>query len=271
MAKSKNGVHENGSHEAETNSPSAVDVASGNVSNSKHTGRPKKKSRRGQGGGPKTAAGKAQACDVAPAEGQKRRSKQGKGGGPKTAAGKLAVSRNAIKHGITSASPVIPGMESEELWQAYRSGIVESLEPEGWLETVLAVRIASLFWRLDRVVRYETAVTAQGVEYVSGDVAASDVSGRGALANGDLQEQPSQRNMAEAETWLLPTSFHLDRVMRYETHFHREMLQTSNLLEAVQARRHGQPTNLTRLDVSSSPQYRNTRAPALSDAFANLA
>ena len=61
----------------------------------------------------------------------RKQSRRGKGGGPKTAAGKAAVSRNAVKHGITSASPVIPGMESDEEWQAYRSGIIESLEPEG--------------------------------------------------------------------------------------------------------------------------------------------
>ena len=61
----------------------------------------------------------------------RKQSRRGQGGGPKTKAGKAIVSRNAVKHGITSASPVIPGMESDEEWQAYRSGIIESLEPEG--------------------------------------------------------------------------------------------------------------------------------------------
>ena len=167
------------------------------------------------------------------------------GGGPKTKAGKAAVSRNAVKHGITSASPVIPGMESDEEWQAYRSGIIESLEPEGRLETVLAVRIAELLWRFDRVIRYETSVTAKGVEFEGVDA-------------------------PDAEMWMLPTSFHLDRVMRYENHIHRQLKQTYNLLDAIMARRMGQPTHLTRLDISSSPQFRNTRAPVLSDAFANL-
>ena len=183
---------------------------------------------------------------AAPRGGRPRKqSRRGKGGGPKTAAGKAVVSRNAVKHGITSASPVIPGMESDEEWQAYRSGIIESLEPEGRLETVLAVRIAELLWRFDRVIRYEAAVTAKGVEFEGVDA-------------------------PDAEMLILPSSFHLDRVMRYENHIHRQLKQTYNLLDAIMARRMGQPTHLTRLDISSSPQFRNTRAPVLADAFANL-
>ena len=215
MAKSATGVHENGNHEAETDTPTAVDVTSGNVSSSKQLGRPKKKSR------------------------------QGKGGGPKTAAGKAKVSRNAIKHGIMSKSPVIPGMEEEEEWQAHRAAAVESLEPDGHLETVLAERIAFLFCRFLRVVRYETAVTAAGVEF----------QGVGT---------------PDAEMRMLPTNSHLDRIMRYDGNIQRQLVQTYNLFEAVQARRKGQPVNHTRIDIGSSPQFRNTRAPALSDAFANL-
>lgn len=36
--------------------------------------------------------------------------------GPKTANGRAAVRHNALKHGITSTCPVIPGMESEAEW-----------------------------------------------------------------------------------------------------------------------------------------------------------
>ena len=175
----------------------------------------------------------------------KKQSRRGKGGGPKTKAGKAAVSRNAVKHGIMSKSPVIAGMEHEEEWQVHRAATVKSLEPVGHLETVLAERIAFSFWRFLRVARYEAAVTAKGVEFEGVDT-------------------------PDAEMWLLPTSSHLDRIMRYDGNIQRQLVQTYNLFEAVQARRLGQPVNRTRVDISSPPQFRNTRAPALSDAFLSL-
>ena len=99
----------------------------------------------------------------------RKQSRRGQGGGPKTKAGKAAVSRNAIKHGITSASPVIPGMESEEGWQAHLDGIVESVAPEGYLERELAGLFAHHLWQLRRVNRYITAVTAMHVASMEED------------------------------------------------------------------------------------------------------
>ena len=193
---------------------------------------------------------------------------QGKGGGPKTKVGKAIVSRNAVKHGIMSETPVIPGMEEVEDWHAHLDGVIKSLEPEGHLETVLAERIASLFWRFNRVIRYETAITARVIAFMTGfGIAGSDAEDEETLADDALEEVPEEAIAAEAETHLLPTNFHLDRIMRYETHIHRQLQQTSNQLEAIQARRHGQPSNLTRVDFSSSPQFRNTRAPQLSDVL----
>lgn len=80
--------------------------------------------------------------------------------GPKTANGRAAVRHNAIKHGMASNSPVIPGMESEAEWQAHLDAVVASFAPEGYLEQLLAGRFANLFWRMNRVTRYEVAVTA---------------------------------------------------------------------------------------------------------------
>jgi hypothetical protein len=41
--------------------------------------------------------------------------------------------------------------------------------------------------------------------------------------------------------------------MRYETHLHRQWVQTLHELEALQQRRKGLPTHLARLDISASP------------------
>jgi hypothetical protein len=86
--------------------------------------------------------------------------------GPKTAAGKARSARNALRHGLRSDLPVLPGERPGE-WEAHRDGIVRSLAPAGGLETALAERVALGLWRLRRVTAYETAVTAQGIEEVS--------------------------------------------------------------------------------------------------------
>ncbi|MBP3956748.1 hypothetical protein J8F10_15860 [Gemmata sp. G18] len=85
--------------------------------------------------------------------------------GPRTLEGKSIVARNATKHGIFAAVPVLPG-ESTDEWEAHRTGVVESLAPIGLLELNLAERAALLLWRLQRLARYETEVVAAAMEDV---------------------------------------------------------------------------------------------------------
>jgi hypothetical protein len=77
-------------------------------------------------------------------------------GGPVTQEGKEVVKWNATRHGIRSPAPVVPGVEKVEDWEEHRDRVLESLQPEGHLELVLAERVALLSWRLHRVTRYET-------------------------------------------------------------------------------------------------------------------
>jgi hypothetical protein len=83
-------------------------------------------------------------------------------GGPATQEGKEVVRWNATRHGIRSPAPVVPGVEKAEDWENHRGGILESLQPEGHLEEVLAERVALLSWRLNRVTRYETSCCFAG-------------------------------------------------------------------------------------------------------------
>jgi hypothetical protein len=85
--------------------------------------------------------------------------------GPTTANGKAAAARNATRHGIFAAVPVLTAAgETTEEWERHRVGVFDSLAPVGLLEATLAERVALLLWRLARVVRYEAAVTAAGLE-----------------------------------------------------------------------------------------------------------
>ena len=92
-------------------------------------------------------------------------------GGPVTQEGKEVVRWNAVKHGLRSPAPVVPGVERTEDWEQHREGVLESLSPEGHLETVLAERVALLSWRLHRVTRFETESIALYQEKAEDDLA----------------------------------------------------------------------------------------------------
>src|SRR5215216_6864877 len=91
-------------------------------------------------------------------------------GGPNTQEGKEVVRWNATRHGISSAKPVIPGLEEQADWESHRDGIMEYLSPVGHLEVTLAERVALLSWRLHRVTRYETETIAISQGQVEEDI-----------------------------------------------------------------------------------------------------
>jgi hypothetical protein len=86
--------------------------------------------------------------------------------GPRTSTGKARSSKNALRHGVYSTLPWVAGLERNEDWETHRLGIRKSLAPEGTLEEALAERVALCFWRLNRVHRYETAITSVGLERI---------------------------------------------------------------------------------------------------------
>jgi hypothetical protein len=92
-------------------------------------------------------------------------------GGPATQEGKEIARWPSTRHDIRSPAPVVPGLEKAQDWEVHRDGVLESLSPEGHLETVLAERVALLSWRLHRVVRYETESIALSQERVEDDLA----------------------------------------------------------------------------------------------------
>ena len=63
--------------------------------------------------------------------------------GPRTAAGKARVRTNAIRHGLTSAIPVVIGEESVEDWQQHRDQVYGALRPGDDIEALLVDRVAS--------------------------------------------------------------------------------------------------------------------------------
>src|SRR5438132_1402432 len=105
--------------------------------------------------------------------------------GPNTPESKAAVRHNAVKHGLTSDAPVIPG-ESLAEWQRFLAGIIAGYEPVGRLETEHATMIASLMWRRRRVARFEVAVITANMERTEGDLQVAQAYGAGTLSKGPL-------------------------------------------------------------------------------------
>ncbi len=79
--------------------------------------------------------------------------------GAVTDEGKATVSQNAVKHGIFTRDLIISsgdGRENEEEYQQLLHNLIESLNPSGQMEHLLVEKIAVDFWRLRRVLRFET-------------------------------------------------------------------------------------------------------------------
>jgi hypothetical protein len=101
-----------------------------------------------------------------PAKIDANRSNARRSTGPITPERKARSSKNALRHGVYSIMPVVAGLEWNEDWETHRAGILKSLAPEGTLEEALAERVALCFWRLNRLHRYETGITAVGLERI---------------------------------------------------------------------------------------------------------
>lgn len=161
---------------------------------------------------------------------------------------------NALLHGITSNSPVIPGIEDPKDWRRHCDGIVASIEPVGGLEQFFAQRLASLLWRLNRVVRYEIAATMLTIEGTADAVTANEnYRARISMAADDAIVPEPEIVEEQRELRILPSDHHLERITKQERHFHRQALQTLHEIQALQARREGHPVNLVRVDFSGSP------------------
>lgn len=79
--------------------------------------------------------------------------------GPISPEGKAAVARNAVKHGIFAKDLVIAagdGRENEFEYQKLLADLKRDLAPMGRMEMLLVEKIAVNYWRLRRLVRYET-------------------------------------------------------------------------------------------------------------------
>jgi hypothetical protein len=92
--------------------------------------------------------------------------------GPKTDEGKAAVSKNAVKHGIFADSLILG--ENEAYYEVFHNEMLADLAPVGAVETMLAERVISLWWRLRRAERMQNQAIEDKIgRYVTNNLSRS--------------------------------------------------------------------------------------------------
>ena len=79
--------------------------------------------------------------------------------GPRTEEGKRISRRNALRHGL-AAETVIDGLEDGEDYRGFEAAIIADYDAETAVERELVLRLASLLWRLRRIIAIETDLFA---------------------------------------------------------------------------------------------------------------
>ena len=89
--------------------------------------------------------------------------------GPMSDEGKAIVAQNAVKHGVFVRDLIISsgdGKENEEEYRQLLYNLIMSLNPSGQMEHLLVEKIAVDFWRLRRVLRFETGSIRKHLDMV---------------------------------------------------------------------------------------------------------
>lgn len=87
--------------------------------------------------------------------------------GPITVIGKAVVATNAIKHGIFTRDLILTsevGQESEDEFKEILNNLIDCLSPCNQMESLLVEKVAVDFWRLRRIIRFETGSITQCIK-----------------------------------------------------------------------------------------------------------
>jgi hypothetical protein len=77
--------------------------------------------------------------------------------GPKTVAGKQRSSQNALRHGLTGQTVVMP-TEDLRAYEAHVKSFQDEYQPQGATEAQLVKSLADTSWRLNRVASFEATL-----------------------------------------------------------------------------------------------------------------
>jgi len=101
--------------------------------------------------------------------------------GPRTDAGKQRSKLNALRHGLTGHTIVLP-TEDHSAYQRHTHGLFDHFHPAGALEQQLVQTLADTSWRLNRVAALETNLFSLGITENENRVLANHPEAEAALA-----------------------------------------------------------------------------------------
>ncbi len=130
--------------------------------------------------------------------------------GPRSESGKKRVSLNALRHGLTAQTIVMPG-EDLAAYQRHAAQFFDQYQPKTPIETQLVQTIVESSWRLNRIAALETNILALGLTqqdesirtehpeaHAALAVAAAFCEHSRALANLSIQEHRISRRFDKA-------------------------------------------------------------------------
>src|SRR5437016_14645459 len=111
--------------------------------------------------------------------------------GPRTEAGKQRSSLNALRHGLTGQTVVLP---SDDLaaYERHCKGFFNQYQPKNPTEVQLTQTVADLSWRLNRATAFETNMLALGITEKSHHVETENEQVHTALTMAKASSEQSQ-------------------------------------------------------------------------------
>jgi hypothetical protein len=152
--------------------------------------------------------------------------------GPRTQNGKMNSRQNAVRHGLTAETVVLP-IEDAEDYESFEAAIALDYDAQSAVERELVLRLASLLWRLRRA----TAIETRLFELVNERPRESKP---GRNDNETLEIFGPSRNQMIAHCFLRLVRLEdgvFDRLSRYEAALWRQAGQTLFTLESLDRRK----------------------------------
>ncbi len=137
--------------------------------------------------------------------------------GPRTPEGRAAVGFNALRHGLTAQTTVLPNENPEE-FQELLDAFLSEYQPAGPTETLLVEQMAMASWRLRRMRSLETGLFSLRMSQLSRDENASGLDPRSRAFAYDASGSRS-----------------IETLSRYETRIERSFYRALHELERLRA------------------------------------
>jgi len=160
--------------------------------------------------------------------------------GPKTPKGKAAASKNALKHGLSASHDVII-TESQEDYDRHRDSLLAELAPQTPMESILADRIVSLAWRLERA----ATIQNQTIDAMDEESKHPPFPALARLRTRNREHQDPALTLGRLALKDFSNEKVLDRLLMYERRLENSLYKTTRELQKLKLLRNLYPQTQT--------------------------